>query len=45
MRFGKVSAFSTVVYGLVGLSGIYQALSWKAIQRRWHGQLTPHRVR
>jgi uncharacterized protein len=45
MRFGEVSPFSSVVYGLVGLSGIYQAISWKAIQRRWHGQLTPDRVR
>lgn len=45
MRFGETSAFSSVVYGLVGLSGIYQALSWKAIQRRWHGELTPSRAR
>jgi uncharacterized protein len=35
MRFGETSAFSSVVYGLVGLAGIYQALTWKAIQRRW----------
>jgi hypothetical protein len=25
-----------VVYALVGLSGLYQALTWKSIQRRWH---------
>jgi uncharacterized protein len=37
MRFGEVSSFSAVVYGLVALSGLYQALAWKAIQRRWHG--------
>ena len=36
MRFGETSALSTVVYGLVGLSGLYQALTWKSIQRRWH---------
>jgi hypothetical protein len=24
------------VYSLVGLSGRYQALTWKSIQRRWH---------
>jgi uncharacterized membrane protein YuzA (DUF378 family) len=24
-----------VVYGLVGLAAIYQALAWRAIQRRW----------
>ena len=32
---GQSSAISRVVYILVGLSAIYQALSWKAIQRRW----------
>jgi uncharacterized membrane protein YuzA (DUF378 family) len=37
MRFGETSALSSVVYALVGLSGLYQALTWKAIQRRWHG--------
>jgi hypothetical protein len=38
MRFGEVSPVSAVVYGLVALSGLYQALGWKAIQRRWHGE-------
>ena len=36
MRFGETSALSAVVYGLVGLSGLYQAFTWKSIQRRWH---------
>jgi uncharacterized protein len=36
MKFGETSALSTVVYSLVGLSGLYQALTWKSIQRRWH---------
>ena len=36
MKFGETSALSTAVYSLVGLSGLYQALTWKAIQRRWH---------
>jgi uncharacterized protein len=36
MRFGETSALSSVVYGMVGLSGLYQALTWKSIQRRWH---------
>ncbi len=35
MRFGETSAISSTVYLLVGLSAVYQALSWKAIQRRW----------
>ncbi|MHC4218622.1 MAG: DUF378 domain-containing protein [Planctomycetota bacterium] len=35
--FGGNTAFlSKVVYGLVGLSAIYQAASLKAIQRRWN---------
>ncbi|MBD3162699.1 MAG: DUF378 domain-containing protein [Candidatus Eisenbacteria bacterium] len=33
--FGDMSALSRVVYLLVGLAAVYQALSWKAIQRRW----------
>ena len=37
MRFGETSALSSAVYALVGLSGLYQALTWKSIQRRWHG--------
>lgn len=45
MRFGETSVLSSVVYALVGLSGLYQALSWKAIQRRWQGELTPGQAR
>jgi uncharacterized membrane protein YuzA (DUF378 family) len=37
MKFGETNALSSVVYFLVGLSGLYQALTWKSIQRRWHG--------
>ncbi len=33
--FGAMSALSRVVYVVVGLSAIYQAWQWKAIQRRW----------
>ena len=35
MQFGEVSAPSTLVYGLVGLAGLYQAVSWKRVQSRW----------
>ena len=35
MKFGETSPLSSVVYGLVGLSGLYQALTWKGIHRRW----------
>lgn len=36
MRFGETSTLSSAVYGLVGLAGLYQAVTWKSIQRRWH---------
>jgi uncharacterized membrane protein YuzA (DUF378 family) len=34
MRFGEVSPLTAVVYGLVGVAGAYQALSWKRGQNR-----------
>jgi hypothetical protein len=36
MKFGETSAVTSVVYSLVALAGIYQALTWKSIQRRWY---------
>jgi hypothetical protein len=44
MTFGETSAASSLVYGLVGLSGLYQALTWKSIQRRWHTASAPARA-
>ena len=35
MQFGEVSAASALIYGLVGLAGFYQAVSWKRVQTRW----------
>jgi uncharacterized membrane protein YuzA (DUF378 family) len=35
MSFGETSALTSVVYGLVGLAGLYQALFWKRVQTRW----------
>lgn len=32
---GQDAVMSRIVYSLVGLSALYQALQWKAIQRRW----------
>ena len=32
---GNLSPASRVVYILVGLAAVYQALQWKAIQHRW----------
>jgi hypothetical protein len=40
MRFGEVSPLSAVVYGLVGLAGAYQALTWKRAQSRLPVQAT-----
>ncbi len=36
LRFGETSGLTSVVYGLVGLAGLYQGLTWKVIQRRWN---------
>ena len=33
--FGSMSPLSRTVYTLVGLSGLYQAMQWQCIQRRW----------
>src|SRR4029079_9648902 len=35
MRFGEVSPLSAIVYGLVGVAGVYQAWFWKRVQTRW----------
>ena len=34
---GNTALLSKVVYGLVGLAALYQAVSLRAIQRRWIG--------
>ncbi len=33
--FGDASLLSRIVYSLVGFAGVFQALQWKGIQRRW----------
>lgn len=45
MKFGQVSVLSALVYGLVGLAAVYQGVSWKAIQRRWHAEPALQRTR
>ena len=42
MQFGETSPVSAVIYGLVGLAGLYQALARKGIQRRWNGPALQH---
>jgi uncharacterized membrane protein YuzA (DUF378 family) len=32
---GQSALLSRVVYSLVGLCAVYQALGWRSIQRRW----------
>lgn len=39
LEFGETNAFTRVVYGLVGLSGIYVAAQASAMRRRWSGSL------
>lgn len=37
--FGDMSALSRTVYVLVGLAGLYQAIQFRGIQRRWSPQV------
>jgi uncharacterized membrane protein YuzA (DUF378 family) len=34
MEFGQTSALTSVIYGLVGIAGVYRALAWKSVQSR-----------
>ncbi len=45
MKFGETSALSSVVYGLVGLAALYDAVSFKAIQQRWGHEAATARAR
>jgi uncharacterized membrane protein YuzA (DUF378 family) len=42
LSFGEVSGLTAVVYGLVGLAGVYQAIFWKRGDARWLQPTTPH---
>lgn len=35
MKFGETSALSAVVYGLVGLAALYQAVTLRSVTHRW----------
>ena len=35
LEFGEVNAASRIVYGLVGISAVYQIAQQRAIRRRW----------
>ncbi len=45
LKFGETSMLSSVVYGLVGLSALYQAVSFQAIKQRWAHESVPARAR
>jgi uncharacterized membrane protein YuzA (DUF378 family) len=42
LSFGEVSGLTALVYGLVGLAGVYQAIFWKRVQGRWLQPTTHH---
>lgn len=33
--FGSMTAASRIVYALVGVAALYEAVQWRAMQRRW----------
>ena len=35
LNFGEVSGLTSVVYALVGIARLYQAIFWKRVQGRW----------
>jgi hypothetical protein len=35
--FGDATPLTRLIYVLVGMAGLFQALQWKAIQHRWAG--------
>lgn len=32
---GQTSVLSRIIYTLVGVCAVYQAMTWRAIQKRW----------
>jgi uncharacterized membrane protein YuzA (DUF378 family) len=38
---GPGSAAARAVYALVGVCGLFQAIQWKSIQKRWGGVARP----
>jgi hypothetical protein len=43
-HFGETSPVSSAIYILVGLAGLYEMVSWKAMQRRWNESYSPARA-
>jgi len=42
MGFGEVSALTAIVYGLVGVAGLYQALFFTRVRSRWAQPASAH---
>jgi uncharacterized protein len=42
-HFGETSAISSAIYILVGLAGLYEAVTWKTVQRRSQATYSPAR--
>jgi uncharacterized protein len=42
-HFGETTAISSAIYILVGLAGLYEAVSWKTVQRRSQATYSPAR--
>jgi uncharacterized membrane protein YuzA (DUF378 family) len=42
---GEMREMTKLVYGLVGIAGLYQGLAWKTVQRRWLSQPVRHVAR
>ena len=43
--FGPASIVSRAIYMLVGMSAVYQAAQWRAIQSRWQWATTADQAR
>ena len=39
LQFGETSPLTSIVYGLVGLAGLYHAVAFKGMPRRWQTSL------
>ncbi len=40
MEFGEASLLSRIIYGLVGLAGLYEVVAIRAIRHRWEHRRT-----
>ncbi len=43
-HFGETTPISSAIYVLVALAGVFEALSWRAVQRRKNESYSPARA-